>query len=615
MQIGPVLARELLTAGRNSRVFRRRAGLAACVLLSIGLNYFMWSLQVDLSRFTIAQGAAFAGSTFWSIVFVQIVLTLVFVPTIVGRAIAEERERSTLDELLMTRLSSFELVVEKVAAGLLQYASCLATTLPITIILPILGGVDPRLVLIGFVGTLTTAFFLAALSILVSLGSRSTAQAFRNSFSLGALWLLVPFVAELTLPMISRLAYVWLSPLDDWLLASSPGVFLLGTIRWPGPGWFPRATAWMIGLQLTGGSLLIGLAVARLRPACRDLKGGDGRILNVRRPRLRWRPWPRPACGDNPVLWREMFAMGPSGMARVVSVLVCMALYAIGGYVTYRYAAPLINARFSSAGSGVIDPGPAIEFNMGIRQVTSWGEFFLLLTVAGLAAEGVAAEKTRDTWIGLIATPLEGPSILHAKILGAIWRVRWGMLPLVALWLVGVAAAAIHPAGFILATCGMAASVWFFAAFGTYVSLVSRDSAQASTRTLITTLVILAFFLVSLIPFRPTTIVLGAVSMPFVNFLALFTPGKLQSALSNMSFVLPGRGRIPHGELTVRVVAALSLGIIGHVAGAIFWTRAAIARFDEAVGRPRRKTKLQGDPGNSSEPLAGNNSLALSVTQ
>ena len=48
MQFGPILARELLTSGRNSRHFRRRVVLAACVLLVIGFNYFMWSLMVDL---------------------------------------------------------------------------------------------------------------------------------------------------------------------------------------------------------------------------------------------------------------------------------------------------------------------------------------------------------------------------------------------------------------------------------------------------------------------------------------------------------------------------------------------------------------------------------------
>lgn len=587
MPLGPIVARELLSAGRNARVFRRRVGLIACVWLAIGLNYFMWSFQYDLSEFNIAQSAAFARSTFWSILFVQVVLTLIFVPAIVGRALAEERERNTLDELLMTRLSSFELIAGKVVAGLTQYLTCLIALLPVTGILPILGGVDPRLVFLCFLGTGTTAFFLAGIAILVSLGSRSTGHAFRNAFALGSLWLLAPAALEIAIPLFSGRLYGWVRPLNNWVIASSPMVILVGSARWPGPGWFPRSMAWMILLELAGGSLMIALAVARLRPVCREMKGGDGRILNLRKPAMRWRPWPRPRCFDNPVLWREMFAMGSKGLAQVLSTLSYVVLFAIGCYVTYRYAAPLIGERLSGRFEIASNDSARTEFNWGVRLVTSWAEFFLLLSVAGLAAEGIAAEKTRDTWIGLIATPLEGRAILHAKILGAIWRVRWGIVPLVLLALVGVAADAVHPLGFVLSVAGIATSAWFFAAFGTFVSLISRDSAQASTRTLVATLVILMFFLLALIPFRPTMILPGAVSMPFVNYCALFSPGDLALARRSMTFVSPALGRMSPGELTLRIVATLVLGIAGHAAGAVFWTRAAIARFDEAVGRPR----------------------------
>ena len=179
-----------------------------CVLLVIGLDYFLWSLQVDLRWFTIAQAPRSRGRRSGVSFSVQIVLTLVFVPAIVGRMIAEERERNTLNELLMTSLSSFEVISGKVAAGLLQYLSTVAAVLPITVLLPILGGVDPQLVLVGFAATLSTAYFLACSSILVSIGARSSGQAFRLSFGFGSLWLIVPLVGELVLPQFYRIVYL-----------------------------------------------------------------------------------------------------------------------------------------------------------------------------------------------------------------------------------------------------------------------------------------------------------------------------------------------------------------------------------------------------------------------
>jgi len=63
----------------------------------------------------------------------------------------------------------------------------------------------------------------------------------------------------------------------------------------------------------------------------------------------------------------------------------------------------------------------------------------------------VAAERERDTWLGLIATPLPGREILKGKILGSIWRMRGVAFLMPALWSVGLLSGSLHPLGFLAA--------------------------------------------------------------------------------------------------------------------------------------------------------------------
>jgi hypothetical protein len=91
-----------------------------------------------------------------------------------------------------------------------------------------------------------------------------------------------------------------------------------------------------------------------------------------------------------------------------------------------------------------------------------------LLLVALGAAAGVTAERARETWDSLTATPLCGRTILRAKAVGAVWKVRWGLLLLVVLWAAGLLTGSLHPLGLVAALLLLGVSVGFMAALGTY---------------------------------------------------------------------------------------------------------------------------------------------------
>src|SRR3954454_11594729 len=60
----------------------------------------------------------------------------------------------------------------------------------------------------------------------------------------------------------------------------------------------------MIALQMAASVGLVLWAILRLRPASRAGYDAEARAASRRFLRARW--WPRPACGDDPVLWHEM---------------------------------------------------------------------------------------------------------------------------------------------------------------------------------------------------------------------------------------------------------------------------------------------------------------------
>ncbi len=101
-----------------------------------------------------------------------------------------------------------------------------------------------------------------------------------------------------------------------------------------------------------------------------------------------------------------------------------------------------------------------------MRQFSAFWAWTYVLELYGAAVEGVKGERERDTWLGLIATPLTGWEILRAKMLGPVSRGRGGALAMIGLWTVGLIAGAVHPLGFLAAVTGLAVSAWFYAAIG-----------------------------------------------------------------------------------------------------------------------------------------------------
>ena len=111
----------------------------------------------------------FAASFVFTFLALQVLALAVLTPAYTAGALAEEKDRGTLEFLLATDLRNREIVLSKLGARLANLLLFVLTGLPILSILQFLGGVDPNLVLAGFAATFLTMAGLGGLSVFTSI--------------------------------------------------------------------------------------------------------------------------------------------------------------------------------------------------------------------------------------------------------------------------------------------------------------------------------------------------------------------------------------------------------------------------------------------------------------
>ncbi|HEY2156401.1 MAG TPA: hypothetical protein VGH33_12275 [Isosphaeraceae bacterium] len=272
MLLGPVFRAELVTTSRRRRYYAARLVYGLTLLLLVGWTYEAASRNLASIRQPGEPGFAFladmASHIFAAFLLAQVGAVLCLTPAMVAGTIADERQRKTLHDVLASRLSSFEIVVGKLAARMLQLVVLVLTGLPIVAMLSLFGGLDPLLILAAFAGTLTTAFAVAGVAIFVSAQMRRARDAILVTYlleliCLGAMPLLRAFfdpTSVAAMPWIGRVARA-LEGLDP---------FQLAYLASPVPG-LATSLVRMAAFQVIFGLLFVVLAVWRLRPASADI--------------------------------------------------------------------------------------------------------------------------------------------------------------------------------------------------------------------------------------------------------------------------------------------------------------------------------------------------------
>jgi ABC-type transport system involved in multi-copper enzyme maturation permease subunit len=438
--LGTVFAAEWLAVSRRWQWYAARSVLVSCLLGSMAV---VWWARAAGKPSQSVQALAEVGRLFCGAMTATLLaIVLLGAPASTAGAICIDRARGTLIHMLVTDLSSAEIVLGKLTARMVPVLGLLLCILPIPALGSWLGGIDPWMVGGATLVTLAVAVTGCAAALALSTWGTKTHEVLLTTYAGWALWLLA-------LPM-------W------W------GYRLVIRGGMPPPGWFEKANPiWLVaapyvrpgavgpgdllayfGASLLASAAMIGLAVTHLRCAGARKEGRPYPEIRLLRPaRLldRLLGWvPSPSLDANPVLWREWHRRRPSRWA--------LAVWSLYGAMTMGLSLALIAMTLTGVGA--------------VRQVASVGNGFqagiglLLLSVS--AATVLAEERVGGNLDILLATPLSTRSI--------VWGKWWGTFRGVPLLAIGPGAVAIALARESGRWEGVALIVGLFLAYGAAVT-------------------------------------------------------------------------------------------------------------------------------------------------
>jgi ABC-type transport system involved in multi-copper enzyme maturation permease subunit len=600
MLLGPVFRAELLRTARKRHYYFLRVVYGIVLLMILWLNFeqLLVMAQIRGGKPLIADFAEFAMNTFVWFMGVQLATILVLVPTLFGGVIADEKQRKTMHYLMASRLSSGEIVLDKLAARLLHVGVFILLGMPVMCLLTLFGGVAWDYVVGAYAATFSITFFAAALAVLISTFARRVGQGVLIAYVLEIGWLIVPPVVDVVCRWLFPGLYLWIEPVSEWVRSATPVSLLiwtrpfyrrqfLGMTRGVPPTFLDQFL-WMMGLQCALGVIFLLIAGWQLRPTFRRQEESRPWVTwfsrKVRRPR--WLN--RPECGTDAMLWKERHFARTDLFTKLVvlpaTILLTVAVL-LSGDLDEKVMRSFSSVWQQGYTSRSREP---IDLNDWLHAVIPLYVSLWLLAAAGASASGVTVERERDTWDSLISTPLTGWEIIRGKLVGAVWGLR-GFGGLVSLfWLLGLAAGAVHPLGLLLSLLVVGLLTWFVTALGTYASLTARTTSRALTITIATLLFLNVGYLGVL---YPMIIVFSDPSewrYPVVGVTPLLASGALLSYRQVASIVGTAHDPGQLDGLDYRGVFYGVMVLFGNAIAAAMLIRWSIRRFAALVDRPRR---------------------------
>ncbi|HPP52476.1 MAG TPA: ABC transporter permease [Thermoguttaceae bacterium] len=264
MLIGPVLTREMAVAPRRARNYGTRSGYVGG-LLGVAATAWLVLAGAQLIR-NPGDMARFGAIVFQLLAVLQLVLAVFFSGLMSATAVAQEKDRRTLELLLLTRLANHELVLGKLLASVLNVLVLLAAGLPIFLLMGLWGGVSLRQISGCVAVTLGSVLMCGSLGAALAFWREKTLQSLTMTVLAAVLW-----IAFWEAAAAGGFGADWLGvSTRQWAAAMSPWQAILAAIR---PvtadetllGLWTPPVVWFLGTSLGLAGLLNGIAIARVR--------------------------------------------------------------------------------------------------------------------------------------------------------------------------------------------------------------------------------------------------------------------------------------------------------------------------------------------------------------
>jgi ABC-type transport system involved in multi-copper enzyme maturation permease subunit len=495
--LGPVFFYDAVRLGRRKWVFWFRSLFAfflGAILLLMYRSYFEYRYRPPgaSTQVSIAEYARFAEEFFHVFVTIQVIIIGLLTPAYIAPAIAEEKERRTLEFLFATDLRNREILFGKLAARLGTLTLFLLAGLPILTLTQFFGGVDPNQVIVYTLGTLILMLFLAAIAIWCSVSVKKSRDAIMLAFLIPLAYHAISFISY-GLARQSLLSPYWINEsisLFGASISTADAMFVFGegnffvhllelsdAVRggavysvelWKFLGYYALFHVVVIGLLLL-------VAVLRLRPLGLRQTGGESKS-KPRRGRV------HPPVSERPMIWKEVyvessFRAGWTG--KILLFLIASLSFVpamIGAYLVY----------FDDA-NRLIRPSPerlhrfARDMNEYVRTVSTLVTVLLLLAAAIRGAGSVRGEKDKQTFDSLMTSPLSVREILWGKWWGCMLGHRMGLLWLGMIWVIGLLSGGLHPWAVPLLLAALAVFLSGFAWIGIWCSINCSTTLRATT--------------------------------------------------------------------------------------------------------------------------------------
>jgi ABC-type Na+ efflux pump permease subunit len=411
--------REVQTGPRRPGHFLTRVAFLGSLWV---IAITVWLTTLDWSRaVTLGDTARFGPLLFQILTYVQLALVLFFSALSCASAIAKEKDRRTFVLLLMTDMSDSEIVLGKILGSLLPLFAQIILSVPLLMMLMLLGGTSLEQVIQAALVLLATALAAGSLGGLVALWRDKTFQALALTTLILVFYLLL--VRGTALLTGQEWVQQWFGPFQAMRAAHMP--------RLPGEevGLAPAYgfVLCMIGLAtVINGVGLWGLR--RWNPSGEPIMQRERPEDAVDRERgLADEHAPLPAGGTrvdihaapgearqvagNPILWREIFTQAYGNRP----ILIKLAYFVVLALVCY----PALYPVFTGA-----PPNP---------WLAAWGlvpvSVLSLLLVTAQATTAITSERDTGALDLLLVTDLTAQEFIFGKLLGIVYNTKEFLLP------------------------------------------------------------------------------------------------------------------------------------------------------------------------------------------